>query len=98
MKEKLMQELKRIGWSYKSCGCGIYQIVSDHKKGTDWLFDDYSIYLNNTDVFGKDGRKNRHCSMGSVKFIFDKCRLELDENYVAVSTDGAFVMFYRSVK
>jgi len=92
-KEKLMAELKKIGWSYRHCGCNIYQIISHHKKGTDFVFDDYSLYMDSDSSWGKDARKEKYHTMGGIKFLFNKCKIKAEDNYVSVSANGAFIMF-----
>lgn len=93
MKEQLIEALKTIGWTYRRCGCDIYQIVSHHKKGTDILFNDQGIWVESTSIFGKDARKDRYHTMGNIKFIFKNCELKIEEGFVSISTNGAFMMF-----
>lgn len=89
----LIEALKKIGWNARYCGCDTYQIVSHHKKNTDFLFDKDSIWIDNTNIFGKDGRKDKWHTMGKVKFMFDKSEIKIESNFISVSNNGSFIMF-----
>lgn len=97
--EKLKSYLKEIGWNYRNCGCGIFQIISCHKKGTDVLFDDHSLWIEDDGkIFGKDARKNKYFTMAIVRFTFDKCKIEKDDEFISVSSKGTFIMFRKDSK
>ena len=49
----LQTKLKTIGWSSRHCGCGIYNVISCHNKPTEFMFNDYAIWIenNNSNLF-----------------------------------------------
>ncbi len=98
--EELKSALKEIGWSYRYCGCDIWNVISCHGKHTDILFDDYSVWIENQKLFGKDSRKDKYFTAGVCKFSLKECEIRIDGEgeFVSVSNNGAFIMFRKTEK
>lgn len=94
--KQLIDALKGIGYDYRYCGCDIYQIVNDKKRGTEFLFDSEKVYLDDSGtVFNIDRRSKRYGNLGAVNFYFNKCKITFykKENFVSISAKGAFINF-----
>lgn len=93
--DQLRKALENIGYKTRYCGCDTWNVISAHGKETDILFDNYSIWVENQKIFGKDSRKDKYLTMGVCKFNLDKCEIKTtpEHDYVSVSIDGAFIMF-----
>lgn len=88
--------LQDKGFSFRNCGCNIFQVISTHGKLTDFFFDEESIWLDSETAWGKDRRKDKYHVMGICKFVFKYCVLKNEKDYVSVATNGTFLMFRRN--
>jgi hypothetical protein len=77
--DKFTECLKEIGYSYRHCGCGNYQVINNLKKRTDIMFTNERLEIKNDTLFGNDRRISKYMDAGWVHFYFKNTKMNVKE-------------------
>jgi len=93
--EDIKNALQYIGWSWRYRGCDTFEVMNPDGKSGDWLFDGEAIWIETAESFAEQWPKDKYIAIGKVKFMLNKCYIDLLDDCFAINCRGAFITFRR---